>query len=259
MIRISDNTIFNPETGEFGYLPDIIHFEVDKTVLTDSTPAIVTWTVSNATKVLINNEIVEPTGTKEFHSNDLIEVILIAENELGQTTPRSLIIDIDRRPPIIHSFAINKEYAIKGTLIKLSWNVGGAYSLSIDNGVGSVTGLTEKIITAGDYGIYNLIARNYFGISATKEAGISIFPAPIIEALKVPMPDFNSHINLNPIQISSPKIDVSINLNNIFSETPKFSDSIIDLGSIKILQNVERTSIFSLTKVYEAIRRRISS
>jgi hypothetical protein len=55
MIRIDDSTVFNPETGEFGYLPEIIQFEVDRTLLIDSTPAIVTWTVSNATKVFLNN------------------------------------------------------------------------------------------------------------------------------------------------------------------------------------------------------------
>lgn len=257
MIRINDNTVFNPESGEFGYLPDIIQFEVDRNLLVDSTPATVTWTVSNATKVLLNNEIVEPTGTREFHSNDLIEVVLIAENELGQTTPRKLTIDIDRTPPIIHSFSINEQFAIKGSPIKLSWAVEGATTLSIDNGVGNVTGLNEKITSLGSNGVFKLTAKNYFGIESISETAVTIFPAPVLESLKVPMPDFHSRVNLSPIKISSPQIDVSINLNSIYSEKPKFTDASIDLKSIRA-SHMERTSIFNISRVYEAIRRKIS-
>ena len=210
MIRIDDNTVFNPETGEFGYLPDIIQFEVDRTLLIDSTPAIVTWTVSNATKVLLNNEIVEPTGTKEFHSNDLIEIVLIAENDLGQTTPRKLTIDIDRTPPIIHSFFINEQFAIKGSPIKLSWNVEGATTLSIDNGVGSVTGLTEKITSLGSNGVYILSAKNYFGIESISETAVTIFPTPIIENIFIPRPELHTQA----IAHNQPTFNISLEFNS---------------------------------------------
>lgn len=210
MIRIDDNTVFNPETGEFGYLPDIIQFEVDRTLLIDSTPAIVTWTVSNATKVLLNSEIVEPTGTKEFHSNDLIEIVLIAENDLGQTTPRKLTIDIDRTPPIIHSFFINEQFAIKGSPIKLSWNVEGATTLSIDNGVGSVTGLTEKITSLGSNGVYKLSAKNYFGIESISETAVTIFPTPIIENIFIPRPELHTQA----IAHNQPTFNISLEFNS---------------------------------------------
>lgn len=234
MIRIDDNTVFNPETGEFGYLPDIIQFEVDRTLLIDSTPAIVTWTVSNATKVLLNNEIVEPTGTKEFHSNDLLEVILIAENELGQTTPRKLTIDIDRTPPIIHSFSINEQFAIKGAPIKLSWNVEGATTLIIDNGVGSVTGLTEKITSLGSNGVYRLTAKNYFGIESISETAVTIFPTPLIENIFIPRPELHTQaiadkqptFNIS-LEFNSSRITPNVNFVELNSTGTKiFSDNI---------------------------------
>lgn len=210
MIRIDDNTVFNPETGEFGYLPDIIQFEVDRTLLIDSTPAIVTWTVSNATKVLLNNEIVEPTGTKEFHSNDLIEIVLVAENDLGQTTPRKLTIDIDRTPPTIHSFFISEQFAIKGSPIKLSWNVEGATTLSIDNGVGNVTGQTEKITSLGSNGVYKLSAKNYFGIESISETAVTIFPTPIIENIFIPRPELHTQA----IAHNQPTFNISLEFNS---------------------------------------------
>jgi hypothetical protein len=205
MIRIDDNTAFNPENGEFGYLPDIIQFEVDKTLLTDSTPVIVTWAVSNATKVLINNDLVEPTGTKEFHSSDLFEIVLVAENELGQTNPRKLTIDIDRTPPIIHSFSINEQFAIKGSPIKLTWDVEGAYTLLIDNGVGVVSELTEKIVTLGNNGIYKLSAKNYFGIESIFETAVTIFPTPVIDNIFIPKPDLNTQV----ISSNKPTFNIS--------------------------------------------------
>jgi hypothetical protein len=210
MIRIDENTVFNPESGEFGYLPEIVQFEADRTLLMDSTPAIVTWTVSNATKVLLNNEIVEPTGSKEFHANDLLEIFLVAENDLGQTAPRKLTIDIDRTPPTIHSFFISEQFAIKGFPIKLSWNVEGASSLSIDNGVGSVTGLTEKITSLGNNGVYKLSAKNYFGIESISEACVTIFPTPIIESIFIPRPELNTQA----IAHSQPKFNISVGFNS---------------------------------------------
>jgi hypothetical protein len=257
MIRLDDNTVFNPETGEFGYLPAIIQFEVDRNLLVDSTPATVTWKVSNATKVLLNNEIVEPTGTRKFHSNDLIEVVLIAENEFGQTTPRKLTIDIDRTPPIINSFSIDKKFAIMGSPIKLSWNVEGATTLSIDNGVGDVTGLNEKIITLSGNGVYKLTAKNYFGIESISETAVTIFPAPVLEILKVPMPDFVSRVNLSPIQISSPKIDVSINIDSLISEKPVFTEPSNELRTL-MPQHKPKAKLLSLSSIYESIKRKIS-
>ena len=210
MIRIDDNTVFNPETGEFGYLPNIIQFEVDRDLLIDSTPATVTWTVSNATKVLLNNEIVEPTGTLEFHSNDLIEIVLVAENELGQTTPRNLTIDINRTPPIISSFSVNEKFAIIGSPIKLTWDVEGASSLTIDNGVGNVNELTEKITSLGSNGIYKLTAKNYFGFESTSEATITIFPTPLIDNIFIPRPELHNQI----ISSNIPTFNISIEFNS---------------------------------------------
>ena len=71
------------------------------------------------------------------------------------------------------------------------------------------------------------------------------------------MPDFHSRVNLSPINISSPQIDVSINLNIIHTEKSKFTEPSIDLKSIRA-SHMERTSIFNISRAYEAIRRKIS-
>lgn len=192
MIKIDDVTVFNPETGEFGYLPNIIQFEVDKNFLTDGSPAIVSWNVFNATKILLNDEIVGPKGEKKFYLNDFFEVILVAENKVGQTTPRKILIDIDRSPPVIHFFQINQQFGIKGYPATLSWHVQGAFTITIDNDVGNVTGLSKKKIILGDHGHFKLIAKNYFGFASTFETSITIFPTPLIENLCIPTPKLDT-------------------------------------------------------------------
>jgi len=224
--RVGENTVFNPETGEFGYLPEILLFSTDKTILTDETPATINWTVSNATVIKLNNEIVEATGTKTFFATDLLEIELIASNEVGDADPKNLTIDIDRTPPMILNFSINEEVAIVGSPITLTWNVENAHSIEINNGIGFVTGNNSKeVISTENSGVYKLTAKNYFGITTEKETSITVFPTPLIKSLIIPTPNIEKELNLKinfpkfpPIELGINKINSSLNIdlnNNI--------------------------------------------
>lgn len=210
--RVGENTVFNPETGEFGYLPEILLFSTDKTILNDETPATINWTVSNATVIKLNNEIVEATGTKTFFATDLLEIELLASNDVGEADPQKLIIDIERTPPTISSFSINEDIAIVGSPITLSWNVENAHSIEINNGVGDVTNKTSKeVISTENSGIYKLIAKNYFGITSEKETSITVFPTPLIKSLIIPTPNIEKEINLSINFPKFPAIELGIN------------------------------------------------
>jgi hypothetical protein len=229
--RVGENTVFNPETGEFGYLPEILLFSTDKTILTDETPATINWTVSNATVIKLNNEIVEATGTKTFSTTDLLEIELIASNDVGEADPRKITIDIDRTPPIISNFNINEDIAIVGSPITLTWNVENAHSIVINNGVGDVTNKTSKeVISTENSGIYKLIAKNYFGITSEKETSITVFPTPLIKSLIIPTPNIEKEINLSINFPKFPAIELGINQIN--------SSLNIDLNN-KILESTQ--------------------
>ena len=224
--RVDENTIFNPETGEFGFLPKILLFTTDRTILRDETPATINWTVSNATVIKLNNEIVEATGTKTFFATDLLEIELNASNDVGDADPKKLSIDIDRTPPIISNFSIDEDVAIVGSPLTLSWIVENAHSIEINNGVGDVTGYTSKeVISTENSGVYKLTAKNYFGITTEKETSITVFPTPIIKSLIIPTPNIEKEISLAinfpkfpPIELGISKINSSLNIalnNNI--------------------------------------------
>jgi len=231
-IRLDDSTVFNPQTGEFGTLPQILLFSSDKNILSDERPAIINWTVSNATAIKLNNETVEPTGTKEFYSTELLTITLYASNDVGAAEPKTITIDIDRQAPIIHSFKIDVPFAVKGTPITLTWSIEGAKKIEVDNGVGDVSMQISKIVTLGSNGVFNLTAKNYFGIKTEAQVAVSIFPIPIIEGIFIPKPQFN----VQAISLNQPTFNLQTTVfNNIVITQPTFTQ-LDKLGS-KILFN----------------------
>jgi hypothetical protein len=157
-------------------------------------------------------------------------------------------------PPQIVKFSINKPAIISGTSAKLSWEVENAYKVKIDNGIGDVAIKGSISICPSQNTIYKLTASGY-GENAIQEIIIRIFPTPIIESLKVPIPDFESRINLNPILISLPKIDASINMPEFNFNPPQFTKLSINLGKIKPKYK-PKVSIFNFAKIYEYVRRK---
>jgi serine/threonine protein kinase len=161
-----------------------------------------------------------------------------------------------QEPPKIKVFKSDKSAVINSMDVELTWEIENAHTITIDNGIGQVPNSGSLKIKPQTDTRYKISAIGYFG-QAAYDIEIRVFPTPVLESLKVPMPDFQSRINLNPIKISSPLIDVSINLNTIYSEKPKFTEPSIDLRSIKAT-HMERTSIFNISKAYEAIRSKLS-
>jgi serine/threonine protein kinase len=159
-------------------------------------------------------------------------------------------------PPKIKSFGSDRTAVISGVPVTLYWEIDNAHTIEIDNGIGDVTGMTEiKIIPEKDT-IYRIKAIGHFGNSEAS-VDIKLFPTPVLESLKVPMPDFVSWVRLNPIQISSPKIDLSINITNLFDNRPAFTEQSDGLKKLWT-QHKPKTELLNLSSLYESIKRKIS-
>ena len=160
------------------------------------------------------------------------------------------------QPPTIKSFTSDRTAVINGVPILLKWEVENAHTITIDNQIGDVTGKTEiKVIPDKDV-VYTIKAIGHFG-EAQADIDIKLFPTPVLESLKVPMPDFVSRVNLNPIQISSPQINVSININGLISDKPVFTEPSKELRTLRP-QHKPKTELLNLSSIYESIRRKIS-
>lgn len=101
----------------------------------------------------------------------------------GQTRTRQLTIFVDQ-PPMINHFAVNDSTVVAGAPISLNWDVIGAASLSIDQGVGAVTPLgtgSTNLSAPPATTTYTLTATNAFG-SVTAQTTVNIGLPPVIDA-----------------------------------------------------------------------------
>ncbi len=250
--KINDSIWYDPRTGEFirnppdekifpeknKSLPDpeIVFFKSDAYLLTDETPAIISWEVENASVVTINKQPVAPSGRMPFHSSEPQAITLVAKNGKGKTATKSMWINIDSKAPVIHFFRSDKPFAIKGQPVSLSWEITGAQRVYIDNGVGDVSGRKSKTISSSISSIYQLTAENSFGNKSCAELTITVFPTPLIENLFLPQPeiDFQFISNDQPTFNLSTDVHASIQVSMpAFSGLDEFTR--LDKEGAKIL------------------------
>jgi serine/threonine protein kinase len=162
--------------------------------------------------------------------------------------------NLTAKPKIVY-FKTDRENIISGVEVTLSWKVEGADEIVINEGIGIVMESDTITVKPNSERNYKISATNKFGIDE-QQIHISTFPTPVIETLKIPMPEFTSRVNLNPIQISSPKIDVSINFDSLFSSRPIFTEQSNELRTLKP-QHKPKNEL-NLSSIYESIRRKIS-
>ncbi|MDE3245445.1 MAG: hypothetical protein KGN80_05105, partial [Acidobacteriota bacterium] len=115
------------------------------------------------------SQVVSPTATTTY--------TLTATNAVGSATATTTItVNAAPQPPTISSFIATPSTITSGQSTTLSWNVSGATSLSIDNGLGAVTG-TSHSVSPSVTTTYKLTATNAVGsVSAT--ATVTVEPPP---------------------------------------------------------------------------------
>jgi len=85
--------------------------------------------------------------------------------------------------PVISSFTATPGTTTAGTPVTLAWNVSGATSVSIDDGVGDVTNISSTTVSPAQTTTYTLTASNSSGsvsdsVTATVSATVSAPPQP---------------------------------------------------------------------------------
>lgn len=158
-------------------------------------------------------------------------------------------------PPVIVHFSADKDVVISGQKILLSWEVTNALEITINNGIGKVNNTKGRVEIYPNQNISYKIHAKGIGGEVEQELLVKIFPTPIIESIKVPMPDFKSRVNLSSIVLKSPNIDVSIELPDFNLSVPEYVTPKIPLNKIKPKYN-SKTSIFNFSKLYERVRKK---
>jgi PKD repeat protein len=153
-----------------GALPVISAFEVNPDTISLGEAVALSWEVTGATALKIDQGVgpvtstataVKPTGTTTY--------TLTATNASGSRTAK-VTVTVLPPPPVIKSFGAAPESLEAGQSTSLKWSVSGATSLSIDNGVGTVTGTSRKVSPTAAT-TYTLTAKNAGG---TKTATVTV-------------------------------------------------------------------------------------
>lgn len=161
-------------------------------------------------------------------------------------------------PPSISKFEADNTVIIDGIPVLLSWEIDSkAHTVTIDNGVGDVTGKNEVRIRPDKNTTYTLKVIGHFG-ETDKTLDISVFPTPIIKTISIPTPIFNHQTTISNFKIETPKIDLGVDLNpNIFVQpTIDFEKLNINSRNFYHSNDLKKNPI---SEVFEFIQRQITA
>jgi len=152
-------------------LPVINSFTASPSSISLGSPSTLSWNVSNATSVTIDNGVgaVGSSGSAVVLPAVTTTFILTASNAAGSTTATALILVSGVPPgptglPVINYFTASPPVipgASGSTLLR--WNVSDATSVSIDNGIGPIPSSGTMLLTLTATTNYTLTATNAYG------------------------------------------------------------------------------------------------
>ncbi|MDH0675710.1 hypothetical protein N5D03_14290 [Empedobacter sp. GD03861] len=87
------------------------------------------------------------------------------------------------KAPKIINFGSNEKEVLKGKAIELSWNIENYDKISINNGVGNVTGKHSISVSPTNTAIYKLLAENAFD-KTENELSVTVLPLPKIKEFR---------------------------------------------------------------------------
>lgn len=247
---------------DFNPLPNI-NFIAEKTKVEIGDSVKLSWNIVNAINVHLLYE-----GKKEEVPLEGAKVLTISKNTIFKVIVTALDnatlfeeqLSVEVFPkPVIRFFKVLPEVVISSQPVTLSWSIENAKKVVIDNGIGEVSMIgTKKTLLQKNKTMLKLTAYGELS-NVEQEVFVKVFPTPIIESLKVPMPDFESRFKLDSMSLTPPDISVSINVpefNFSFNlHKPEYITPDIPLNKIKPKYD-SKSSIFNFSTLYEKIRRK---
>jgi len=169
-----------------GQVPAIESFNASPASISAGESSTLSWTVSGATSVSIDQAIgnVALTGSRAVSPAATTVYTLTAFSSSGSVTATTEVIVTGAAPPptpsgfpVINSFTTSPSIITIGDSTSLTWNVSNAASVSINHGVGSVSLSGNTIVSPPTTTTYTLTASNANG-SLTATALVQVTGAP---------------------------------------------------------------------------------
>ena len=156
--------------------PAITAFSATPAAITAGQASTLAWAATGAISLSIDGGVGDVSGlnSRAVTPSATTVYTLTATNAAGSTskTASVTVSGPALHPPVISSFAASPTAIQTGQSSTLSWSVTGATSLSIDGGVGIVTG-SSKTVSPSATTVYTLTATNADG-STSKTAPVTV-------------------------------------------------------------------------------------
>jgi len=173
--------------------PSIASFTATPATITSGQSSILSWSVSGVTSMNISygNGTLTGSNTVPLSSTSVAVTptatttyTLTATNQAGKSTTATISVTVVDKP-VINSFTANPPVISDRQSTTLSWSVTGATGLTINNGVGDVTGSNSVTVSPSATTTYQLVATNATGNGPSTAAVIAlvtvtVVPTPVI-------------------------------------------------------------------------------
>lgn len=158
-----------------GILPSINSFSIDPAGIFTGQRATVSWGVTASTSVSIDPEIgaVPSSGTKTVSPGSTTRYVLTASNSAGNSTASATLTVTSSKTPIITTFSASPVSIKSGELSTLAWDVIGAKSINISQGISGVASKGSTVVTPIATTVYTIMAANDYG-SETQSVTVTV-------------------------------------------------------------------------------------
>ena len=163
--------------------PSVSYFRGEPSSISPGESATLSWDVSGATRVNIDHGVGDVALTGEWTVTPTVTTIytITARNPLGVSATATAQVLVSEAPdttsptgaPVVNSFAADTYSIPTGGSAVLSWNVSNATTVTIDQGVGTVSLVGTITVSPATSTNYTLTASNAAG-SATRTVTITL-------------------------------------------------------------------------------------
>ena len=164
--------------------PAIASFTASPTSITYGSSSTLSWSVSGATSVSINQGVgtVSSSGTKSVSPSSTTTYTLTAGNSAGDTTATAAVTVTAAGIPVITTFTAGPTSITSGDNTTLTWTVTGATTVNI-TGVGTVSATGTRTLNPTTTTTYTLTATNTSGpATATATVTVASAGSPVVSS-----------------------------------------------------------------------------
>jgi len=147
--------------------------------ITEGEDATLSWTTSYADTLSIDQGIGDVTGTSSYNVSPVATTTytITAANAYGSRTD-SVTITVNSLP-VINTFEASPNPIIVGASSTLSWTSTSADAITINQGIGDVTGSTSSSVSPTETTVYTITATNSYG-SRTADVTVEVGNYPMV-------------------------------------------------------------------------------